>query len=100
MKNIPADLKNLKDKIQDVKTREHINEGPVETSSYAKASGQGFQISIELIGATFVGGSVGYFLDEIFDTKPFLFIVFLLIGGAAGFLNAYRAAKSFEKRED
>lgn len=100
MKKVPADLQNLNEKIQDAKKREHIDSEKIESSPYAKASGLGFQISIELIAATFVGVSVGYFLDEVFDTKPFLFIVFLLAGGAAGFLNAYRTAKNFENQKD
>jgi F0F1-type ATP synthase assembly protein I len=39
--------------------------------------------------ATFVGYAIGYFLDKLFGTH-FLYLVFLLIGIAAGFLELIR----------
>ena len=98
MKKIPEDISNLKKNIENLKNREHLLE-PERKRNYAAASSLGFQISVEIFAGTAVGGAVGYFLDDLFDIKPVLLIVFLLIGGAAGFLNAYRTAKSFENGE-
>lgn len=37
-----------------------------------------------------VGYGIGYFLDDYFDTFPWLSMVFLLLGGAAGFVQVFR----------
>ena len=46
-----------------------------------------------------MGAGIGYVLDKVFDTRPYLFAVFLLFGGAAGFLNVYRMAKDEENKK-
>jgi ATP synthase protein I len=35
---------------------------------------------------------LGWFLDGWLETRPWLLLLFLLLGAAAGTLNAYRAA--------
>jgi ATP synthase protein I len=51
-------------------------------------------VGIELVAATVVGGLIGYLLDELFEvTKPWLFIVFLLLGIAAGFRQLFRLTR-------
>ena len=98
MKRIPDDISKLKKNLEDLKKKEHLGE-PQTKNSYETASSLGFQIGVEIVAGTTVGGSVGYFLDDLFDIQPVLLIIFLLIGGAAGFLNAYRTAKNFENNE-
>ena len=97
MKNIPDDIKKLSDSISKAKQKERIDQQNIEQNGYTASSSFGFQMSIELLAGILVGGSIGYFLDDLFDFKPYLLIIFLLMGGAAGFLNAYRTAKTFEK---
>ncbi|NQV43830.1 MAG: AtpZ/AtpI family protein [Rhodospirillales bacterium] len=57
------------------------------------ALGLAFRVSVELVSALAVGLGIGWLLDEWLDTRPWLMLVFLLIGGAAGILNVYRMAK-------
>lgn len=56
----------------------------------AKAIGLGFRILSDLIGGVLVGAAIGYGLDWLFSTSPFLLIVFLLLGTAGGFWNVIR----------
>jgi ATP synthase protein I len=44
-----------------------------------------------------VGGGLGYFADKAAGTSPFLLIVFLVLGGAAGIMNAIRVARDMQK---
>lgn len=37
-----------------------------------------------------VGYGIGYFLDNRLDTFPWFSMVFLLLGGAAGFVQVFR----------
>ena len=67
---------------------------PDETHPLAPQSGLGtaLRLAAEMISALLVGGGIGWFLDRWLDTKPWLLLVFLLLGAIAGMLNAYRAA--------
>ena len=44
-----------------------------------------------------VGSTIGFLLDNWFDTKPLLTISFFMIGVAAGIINVFRAAKKMHK---
>lgn len=67
---------------------------PVESHPKAPQSGMAtaLRLAAEMISALLVGGAIGWFLDRWLDTKPWLLLVFLLLGAIAGMLNAYRAA--------
>lgn len=43
------------------------------------------------------GGYIGYYLDGKLGTFPWLSIIFLFAGVAAGFLNFFRAIKAFDR---
>ncbi len=58
-------------------------------------------LGIEMVSATALGILIGYWLDKKLSTKPFLTIIFLLLGIAAGFVNLFKAVGSIsidEKR--
>ena len=57
--------------------------------------GLAFRVSVELISALAVGAAIGWFLDHWLDTRPWLMLVFVVLGGAAGILNVYRLASGF-----
>ncbi|MEM6381199.1 MAG: AtpZ/AtpI family protein [Pseudomonadota bacterium] len=48
------------------------------------------RVSSDFIAAVFVGGLLGWGLDEVAGTGPFGLIVLLLLGFAAGVLNVMR----------
>jgi ATP synthase protein I len=56
------------------------------------AMGRGMRIATELVAGVIVGGVLGWYLDQWLGTKPWLFIVFFLLGTAAGMLNIIRQA--------
>jgi ATP synthase protein I len=62
-------------------------------SSQGNAMARGLKISAELIGGVVVGGGLGWLLDKWLGTFPLLFIVFFLLGSAAGMLNIVRQAQ-------
>jgi Uncharacterized protein conserved in bacteria len=59
--------------------------------------GLGFRVSIEFVAGVAVGVGVGYGLDRWLGTAPVMMVLFLLLGGAAGVMNAYRAAKGMDE---
>ena len=57
----------------------------------------GMRMAAELVGAVIVGGFVGIGLDWLLGTKPWLFLLFFVLGFAAGVLNVVRAYERMQK---
>jgi ATP synthase protein I len=66
---------------------------PSERRGLSRALTVGLNAFSEFVGAVLVGGLVGWKADEWLGTKPWLMIVLLGLGIAAGFWNIYRVAK-------
>ena len=50
-------------------------------------------VGLNLVLSTFVGLAIGYGLDSLFHSSPWLTIIFLIIGIITGFLELFRIAK-------
>jgi ATP synthase protein I len=50
----------------------------------------GMRVGIELVSALAVAVAIGWFLDEWLGTRPFLLMLFFVLGGAAGVANVWR----------
>lgn len=58
---------------------------------------RGMRLGSEFIAAVLVGAGIGYLLDLWLNTSPWLLLVMLLVGFAAGVLNVVRAAAEMNK---
>ena len=86
----------LKKKINEFKQNKNIGfKSNIHTSSML---GHGLKISIDLIASIFVGIMIGLGMDKLFSTKPIFFLIFLLLGVAAGFVKMYRSIVNLEKK--
>ena len=87
----------------DLKTRLKIakskfkKKNPSENNEQKSSFGKAFQLSTELVSAVLVATIIGFILDNWFDTKPWLIIIFFFIGVAAGIMNVVRSAKKMQK---
>ena len=90
LKEISARLKIAKKNIREVEQK--------EVGSNAASLGKALKISTELVAAVVVGSTIGFLLDNWFDTKPLLTICFFIMGVAAGILNVFRSAKKMQKK--
>ncbi len=92
---IPEDFKTRL-KIAKSKIKNQIN-----TDSEKKGTFMGiaFKLGTELVAAVAVGTIIGFILDNWFDTKPWLIIIFFFIGAAAGMLNVIRSANRLQKED-
>ncbi|MEC4676894.1 MAG: AtpZ/AtpI family protein, partial [Nitrospirota bacterium] len=54
---------------------------------------QASTVGLSLVLSTFVGLAIGYWLDKLFGSSPWLTIIFLIIGIIAGFRELFRIAK-------
>ena len=48
--------------------------------------------------ATLLGAGMGYGVDHYFGTRPWGIVVGVVLGGAAGMLNVYRAAQAMTEQ--
>lgn len=53
-------------------------------------------VGITLVVSTVIGYYMGFYLDKLFGTSPWLTVVFLMFGIAAGFKNLFTAARRVE----
>lgn len=58
--------------------------------------GLAMRVGVEMVTTILVGTAIGYGLDNWLGTKPWLMIVWMLLGGAAGISNVYRVVKGLD----
>jgi ATP synthase protein I len=65
-----------------------------------RALGELSAVGITLVVATVIGLAGGYYLDRWLGTSPWLTLLGLLLGIAAGFVNLFRTVKRAERDID
>ena len=92
---IPEDFKTRL-KIAKSKIKKQLDNDKEKRGSFM---GNAFKLGTELVAAVAVGTIIGFILDTLFDTKPWLIIIFFFLGAAAGMLNVIRAANRMQKED-
>ena len=82
----------LKDRLKNARKKLKVEKENSQKSNI----GQAFKLSTELVAAVLVGTIIGFILDNWFDTKPWLIIIFFFVGVVAGILNVIRSAKKLQ----
>ena len=68
--------------------------------SFSKQLLQASSIGLNLVLSTFVGLAIGYGLDSLFHSSPWLTIIFLILGIIAGFRELLRLANRQDNGSD
>lgn len=58
----------------------------------------GFRIAVEILAAVAVGVAIGLALDAWLGTKPWLLILFCMLGFGAALVNVMRTAREIERQ--
>lgn len=98
-RNTPQSLEDLDARLRAARAGEDAEKGKGrEPGQAAQTSGIGlaFRFGIELVAAVLVGVGIGIALDMWLGTRPWLMILFLFLGGAAGVMNVYRTAQGLD----
>ncbi len=80
--------------IQATNTEERSKDRPSAFFEAAQVS----SVGVEMAVATLVGWGFGYWLDSVFETGPWLMLLGLLFGVAAGFKGLIRTANAVNAR--
>lgn len=90
----PSSLEELDARVREARGRQA---GGRQARGQGETGGDGlglaWRIGLELVSALIVGVGIGYMLDRWLGTKPWLLILFFVLGSAAGLLNVFRATK-------
>lgn len=76
----------------------HARTAPVAGDARARgaAMGEAFKIVAELVVGVVVGVGMGWALDRALGTAPWLMVLFLILGFAAGISNVVRTARKMQ----
>ncbi|MEO1637891.1 MAG: AtpZ/AtpI family protein [Pseudomonadota bacterium] len=89
-------LKALEDKIAALKAPAEEKHHSEEHYSQAQLA---WRMVIELVSGLGIGFGIGYGLDSLFGTQPFMMVLFIFFGLAAGVLTMMRSAKEVQRKQ-
>jgi ATP synthase protein I len=79
-------------RLDEVRHRKDVSAGNAGASR-GEAMARALRVSAELIGGIVVGSGIGWLLDKWLGLqKPWFFVLFFLLGAAAGMMNIIRSA--------
>jgi ATP synthase protein I len=85
-------VSDLGERLDKVKAQQKADaQADLDAETRGRGMAYGMRMSAELVGAVIVGGFIGIGLDWLLGTKPWLFLLFFVLGFAAGVLNVVRA---------
>ena len=90
LNSLDSRLKNARDHVQDP-----LNQPDAKNAEKGGALSLAFRVSVEIVSAVAIGVGIGWLLDSWLETTPWLMVMFIVLGFAAGILNVYRLATGF-----
>ncbi len=88
-----ARLSRLNDAIRAQEERRSAQIAPKKTAiggGVGRAMSAGLNVFSEFVAAIIVGGGLGWLADYLLGSRPWMLMLFLFLGMAAGFWNIYR----------
>jgi ATP synthase protein I len=86
---------SIRDRLAAARRKQGLDAPPQEPESSGSLGdlspmGTGLRVGVEMLSAMVVALAIGWWLDSKLHTSPFLLILFVLLGGAAGIANVWR----------
>ena len=92
----PHDFRSLDDRLKAAQARRAANRGDGGKGGGLPGNllGMAYRIGVELAVAPLVGGGLGWLLDSWLGTRPWCFVVFVVLGCIAGVMNVMRTMRT------
>jgi ATP synthase protein I len=91
-------ISDLGDRLDKAKAeREAAAQADLDAEMRGRGMAYGMRMAAEMVAAVIVGGLIGYGLDYWLGSKPWLFLLFFVLGFAAGVLNVVRSYERMQK---
>lgn len=94
-KRPPTPLDKLDEQLRDAQARRPAGDKNARGAERGSGLSLAFRIGTELVAALIVGVGIGLLLDNWLDTAPWFFLLFFLLGSAAGILNVFRVMQGY-----
>ncbi|CAA2142625.1 AtpZ/AtpI family protein [Hyphomicrobium sp. ghe19] len=95
-----AEIGQKLDALQSKKAQRSQADRSATGGSQQSAYGAAFKFAAELLVGVVVGGGLGWALDRQFGTAPWLMVLLVIMGFAAGLLNVVRAAQQAQTKNE
>jgi ATP synthase protein I len=92
-------ISDLGSRLGKARTGQRASEGHADDGAEGRRRGMayGMRMAADLVAAVLVGSIVGWGLDWVLGSRPWLFLIFFLLGFAAGVLNVVRAYERMQR---
>ena len=98
--NDPGDLRSLDAQLKAARERNPSPESRSEGAGDRSGMAVGLRLSAEILAGLLVGLGIGWALDRWLGTAPWLLLVFMLLGLAAGIMNVVRSGNRMDRGKD
>lgn len=86
----PSPLESLGARLNAARARRAEKRGADDRPRRGDGLTAAYRMAIELVAAVAVATGIGWLLDEWAGTRPWLMVVFIVLGFGAGIMNVYR----------
>lgn len=93
--SILARASDLNRRLDEAKARHSPPPSP-EKQVRSRSLGHGLRIAIDLVVGVAFGGFVGWWLDRYFGSAPWIMVLLIILGFAAGMTNVIRTARRMQ----
>lgn len=83
-------------RLEAARARHSVKQAP-RSGGTPSSLAQGLRLGLEMVSGVIAGGALGWFLDLWLETEPWLLILFVVLGIAAGLMNVMRAAAAMDR---
>ena len=85
---------DLINKIDNMKEKENLIKTSENIEKRGNSIGMAFRLSTELVSGIVVGSIMGWSIDKWLGSQPWFFLIFFILGIAAGIINVIKTAKN------
>ena len=89
-----SDASDLIKKIDEFSEKERLTKTSNNIEKRGNSIGLAFRLSTELVSSIVVGSVMGWSLDKWLGSQPWFFLIFFILGIAAGIINVIKTAKN------
>ena len=91
-------ISELGDRLNRVRSqREPERHADTDAEMRGRGMAYGMRMAADLVASVIVGGVIGWGLDWVLGSRPWLFLVFFLVGFAAGIRNLLRTYERMQR---
>ena len=91
-------VSDLGGRLGEIRARQHAGEdADRDAAMRGRGMAYGMRMAAELVAAVIVGSVIGWALDWVLGSRPWLFLLFFVLGFAAGVLNLMRSYERMQR---